>query len=160
MTLCSPRFLFRLFTPPWMVSMWISMNFRINPFMHEVNDSSICLRIYSIDAIMQSKQQNFIQTTRPTLNKLAILKWPFLLRYTTAHSLVRHVLLILLKIMQINLIIVSKFVLIIHNWTIKCLFLYSSFVRSSGSWLTINYLFVCLFSSFEFSRVSQYSNLA
>jgi hypothetical protein len=87
MTLCSPRFLFRLFTPLWMVSMWISVNFRINPFMHEVNDSSICLRIYSIDAIMQSKRQNFIQTTRPTLNKLAILKWPFLLRYTTAHSL-------------------------------------------------------------------------
>lgn len=71
MTLCSPRFLFRLFTPLWMVSMWISVNFRINPFMHEVNDSSICLRIYSIDAIMQSKRQNFIQTTRPTLNKLA-----------------------------------------------------------------------------------------
>ena len=140
--------------------MGISVNFRINPFMHEVNDSSICLRIYSIDAIMLSKWQNFIQTTRPTLNKLAILKWPFLLRYTTAHSLVRHVLLILLKIMQINLIIVSKFVLIIHNWTIKFLFLYSSFVRSSGSWLTINYFFVCLFSSFEFSRVSQYSNLA
>ena len=70
MTLCSPRFLFRLFTPPWMVSMWISMNFRINPFMHEVNDSSIFLRIYSIDAIMQSKRQNVIQTTRPTLNKL------------------------------------------------------------------------------------------
>jgi hypothetical protein len=46
-----------------------------------------CLRIYSIDAIMQSKRQNFIQTTKPTLNKLAILKWPFLLRYTTAHSL-------------------------------------------------------------------------
>ena len=71
MTLCSPRFLFRLFTPLWMVSMWISVNFRTNPFMHEVNDSSICLRIYSIDAIMQSKRQNFIQTTRPTLNKLA-----------------------------------------------------------------------------------------
>ena len=58
MTLCSPRFLFRLFTPLWMVSMWISVNFRINPFMNEVNDSSICLRIYSIDAIMQSKRQN------------------------------------------------------------------------------------------------------
>jgi hypothetical protein len=49
----------------------LTSNFRINPFMHEVNDSSICLRIYSIDAIMQSKRQNFIQTTRPTLNKLA-----------------------------------------------------------------------------------------
>jgi hypothetical protein len=71
MTLCSPRFLFRLFTPLWMVSMWISVNFRMNPFMHEVNDSSICLRIYSIDAIMQSKRQNIIQTTRPTLNRLA-----------------------------------------------------------------------------------------
>jgi hypothetical protein len=71
MTLCSPWFLFRLFTPLWMVSMWISVNFRINPFMHEVKDFSICLRIYSIDAIMQSKRQNFIQTTRPILNKLA-----------------------------------------------------------------------------------------
>jgi hypothetical protein len=71
MTLCSPRFLFRLFTPLWMVSVWISVNFWINPFMHEVNDSFICLRIYSIDAIMQSKRQNFIQTTRPTLSKLA-----------------------------------------------------------------------------------------
>ena len=71
MMLCSPRFLFRLFTPLWMVSMWISVNFRFNPFRHEVNDSSICLRIYSIDAIMQSKRNNFIQMTRPTLNKLA-----------------------------------------------------------------------------------------
>ena len=54
-----------------MVSMWISVYFRINPFIHEVNDSSICLRIYSVVVIMQSKQQNFIQTTRPTLYKLA-----------------------------------------------------------------------------------------
>jgi hypothetical protein len=46
-----------------MVSMWISVNFRINPFRHEVNDTSICLRIYSIDAIMQRKRQNSIQTT-------------------------------------------------------------------------------------------------
>jgi hypothetical protein len=64
-----------------------------------------CLRfklIFSL-LLMLSKWQNFIQTTRPTLNKLAILKWPFLLRYTTAHSLVPQALVSLKKYMPLPL---------------------------------------------------------
>ena len=49
----------------------LTSNFRIGPFVHEVNDSSICLRICSVDAVVQGKRQSFIRATGPALGGLA-----------------------------------------------------------------------------------------